>query len=185
MSNWFVSWILIPAGLIFFLHYFIFSAYHVIGSSMVPTLHDADYLIIAKVDRSLNMLKGKKYIPERNTTIVFHYPKQPELEFVKRVVGVPGDRVVVKDGSVRVFNKDNPQGFNPDERHEIEGTYTMGDPADNPVDVVVPNGNVFVLGDNRTPNGSSDSREWGFVPSDDIIGNVVLRLFPFDKVRAF
>src|SRR5688572_4877448 len=84
LSHWFVSWILIPAALIFFLHYFVFSAYHVIGSSMVPTLRDADYLIIGKVDKTIASVKKEAYIPKRNEVIVFHYPKQPEFDFVKR-----------------------------------------------------------------------------------------------------
>ena len=185
MSHWLVSWILIPAGLIFFLHYFVFSAYHVIGSSMVSTLHDSDYLIIAKVNKTKSMVTRQPYIPAREQVIVFKYPKQPELEFVKRVVGLPGDRVVVREGLVRVYNSNHPEGLDPDSVHQINGTYTQGDPADNPIDVVVPNGNIFVMGDNRAPNASSDSREWGFVPADNIIGNVILRLYPFDKVRTF
>lgn len=184
ISNWFVSWILIPAALILFLHYFIFSAYHVVGSSMVPTLHDSDYLIIAKVDKTLSQLRGKTYIPARGEIVVFHYPKQPNLDFVKRVAGLPGDRVVIKDGVVRIYTP-NGQEINPDSKHQIEGTYTQGDISDQPIDIVIPEGNLFVLGDNRTPNGSSDSREWGLLPTSDVVGNVVLRLYPFDKIRTF
>lgn len=189
VSHWFVSWILIPAALIFFLHNFIFSAYHVVGSSMTQTLQDSDYLIISKVDRTLSLITGKKYTAKRGQIIVFHYPKQPELDFVKRVAGVPGDRVVIRDGQVRVYNAEQPDGFNPDAKLEISGTYTQGRNdgvnEDIPIDVVVPEGNVFVLGDNRTPYGSSDSREWEFLPSQDIVGNVVLRLYPLNQFKVF
>lgn len=189
VSNWFVSWILIPAALIFFLHNFIFSAYHVVGSSMVQTLQDSDYLIISKVDRSLSLLTGKKYTADRGQIIVFHYPKQPELDFVKRVVGLPGDRVTIKDGQVKVYTAEKPEGYNPDEGHAIEGSYTQGRNdgvrEDIPIDVIVPEGNVFVLGDNRMPYGSSDSREWDFLPSEDIVGNVVLRLYPLNQLKIF
>jgi signal peptidase I len=185
LGHWFISWLLIPAALIFFLHYFVFSAFHVIGSSMIPTLHDTDYLIIGKVDKTLSGLKGKEYIPARNQVIVFHYPKQPELNFVKRVVGLPGERVVIKNGQVRVYNDNNKDGLNPDIGHEIAGTYTDAMPDGSPIDVTVPPGNVFVLGDNRTPGGSNDSREWGMLPSDDIVGNVALRLYPFNKLKLF
>jgi signal peptidase I len=184
-SHWLVSWILVPAALIFFLHYFIFSAYHVVGSSMTPTLQDSNYLIIAKVDHTKALIEGKKYIPPRGEIIVFHYPKQPTLDFVKRVIGLPGERVVIKDGKVRIYNAQHPEGFDPDQTHAINGTYTLGDVSDNPLDVTVPEGNIFVLGDNRLPNGSSDSREWGFLPSDNIVGNVVLRLFPFNEIKTF
>lgn len=184
-QNWFVSWILVPAALIFVLHFYVFSAYHVVGSSMVPTLHDSDYLIISKVERTGSLIQGKKYIPDRNEIIVFHYPKQPTLDFVKRVIGLPGDRVVIKDGKVTVYNSENPNGFNPDSNHKIEGNYTLAGFSEETLDVVVPEGNVFVLGDNRTPNGSSDSREWGMLPSEDIVGNVVLRLYPFNSIQTF
>jgi signal peptidase I len=185
MSHWFVSWILIPAALIFFLHYYIFSAYHVVGSSMIPTLHDSDYLIISKVDNTIASVTGKNYYPKRGEIIVFHYPKQPDLDFVKRVVGLPGDRITIKNGKVTVYNADNPNGYNPDSTHQINGNYTQGDVNDNPVNLTVPDGNLFVLGDNRAPEGSSDSREWGFLPSKNIVGNVVLRLFPFDTIKTF
>lgn len=184
-QNWFVSWILVPAALIFVLHFYVFSAYHVVGSSMVPTLHDSDYLIISKVERTGALIQGKKYIPDRNEIIVFHYPKQPTLDFVKRVIGLPGDRVVIKNGKVTVYNSANPNGSNPDANHQIEGNYTLAGYTDETLEVVVPEGNVFVLGDNRTPNGSSDSREWGMLPSEDIVGNVVLRLYPFNSIQTF
>lgn len=152
---------------------------------MVPTLQNSDYLIISRIGNTQSLITGKNYYPERGRIIVFHYPKNPTLDFVKRVVGLPGDRVTIKNGTVTVYNSEHPSGYQPDVSHQTNGTYTQGDSADNPVDLVVPDGNVFVLGDNRTPEGSSDSREWGFLPTKDIVGDVVLRLFPFDQIRSF
>jgi signal peptidase I len=184
-SHWFVSWVLIPAALIFFLHYYVFSAYHVIGNSMLPTLHDTDYLIISKVDHTKSLVENKKYIPARGQIIVFHYPKQPEFDFVKRVVGLPRDRVVIQNGQVTVYSAQDGQAVKPDQDHQTYGNYTEGDSSGKDIDLVVPEGNLFVLGDNRTPGGSSDSREWGFLPSEDIVGNVVMRLYPFSNVHIF
>lgn len=184
-SHWLVSWVLIPIALIFLLHNFVFSAYHVVGSSMVPNLHDSDYLIISKVGKTGASLIGQPYTGKRGDIVVFHYPKQPEFDFVKRVIGLPGDRVVVKDGKITIYNKENPSGFNPDEGLKLAGSYTQAGPDDQPIDVTVPKGNIFVVGDNRTPNGSTDSREWGMLPSSDIVGNVIIRLYPFNAIKLF
>lgn len=180
LNYWLVSWILIPIALVLVLHFFVFSAYHVVGTSMLPTLQNSDYLIVSKVDHTGSALTHQDYIPQREQIIVFHYPKQPSLDFVKRVIGLPGDRVVVANCNVTIYDQQHPNGFNPDAVHRIEGQCTQGD-----IDETVPAGNVFVLGDNRTPNGSFDSRDWGFLPSYDIIGNVVLRLYPFATLHAF
>jgi signal peptidase I len=177
------SWIIFPVAVVLILHNFVFQAYHVLGTSMVPTLHDTDYLIISKLGYTQALVakmfgSNKPYIPARGQIIVFHYPKDPSKVFVKRVVGLPGDRVVVKNGTVTVFNKEHPGGFNPDSGYEKSDTTTLID-----TDEVVQDGNLFVMGDNRTPSGSYDSREWGELPSSYIIGNAVLRLLPLDQVR--
>jgi signal peptidase I len=178
------SWLIFPAAIVLILHFFVFQPYHVLGVSMVPTLHERDYLIISKLGKTqaaIERLFGRdhKYIPERGQIVVFHYPKDPSKVFVKRVVGVPGDRVVIKNGQVTVYNKANPNGFNPDTKYEPNGTTTLID-----TDEVVQDGGVFVIGDNRTPGLSYDSREWGEVPSSYIIGQAVIRLIPLDKVKV-
>ena len=153
---------------------------------MINTLHDTDYLIISKVGDTESQMartfghKNDVYIPERGQIIVFHFPLDPTKIFVKRVIGLPGDRVVVKGGKVTIYNNANPNGFNPDAKYESASTDTLED-----TDYTVPPGNVFVMGDNRSNGGSYDSRQWGPVPSSYIIGDVVLRLLPLDQVRIF
>jgi signal peptidase I len=176
------SWVIFPIAVVLILHNFVFQAYHVIGTSMVPSLHDTDYLIISKLGYTQNLIErtlgqDKKYIPARGQIIVFRFPKDPSRVFVKRVIGLPGDRVVVKNGTVTVYNKDHASGFDPDDKYETKDTTTLID-----TDEVVQGGNVFVMGDNRSPNGSYDSREWGELPSSYIIGNAVLRLLPLVQV---
>lgn len=178
------SWVIFPVAVVLILHNFVFQAYHVLGTSMVPTLHETDYLIISKLGYTQALVertfgKNKQYIPARGQVVVFRYPKDPSKVFVKRVVGVPGDRVVIKNGSVTVFNTANPDGFNPDTGYESKDVSTLID-----TDEVVQDGNIFVMGDNRTPGGSYDSREWGELPSSYIIGNAVLRLLPLDQIRV-
>ena len=180
------SWFVFPIAIVVILHLFVFQAFHVVGTSMINTLHDTDYLIISKVGDTESQMartfghKNDVYIPERGQIIVFHFPLDPTKIFVKRVIGLPGDRVVVKGGKVTIYNNANPNGFNPDAKYESASTVTLED-----TDYTVPPGNVFVMGDNRSNGGSYDSRQWGPVPSSYIIGDVVLRLLPLDQVRIF
>ncbi|MFI5240505.1 MAG: signal peptidase I [Candidatus Saccharimonadia bacterium] len=176
-----LNWIVIPLIIVFILHNFVFQAFHVVGSSMNPTLHDADYIIVSKLGKTISSAEHKDYIPTRYDIVVFHYPKDPSLIFVKRVIGLPGEHVVVKNGQVTVYNAANPNGLNPDvETYQRAANTTLGN-----FDDTVPQGDIFVLGDNRTPNGSFDSRDWGFLPSSYIIGNAVVRLLPLDQFRLF
>ncbi len=179
------SWIIFPIAVVLILHNFVFQAYHVLGTSMFPTLHDSDYLIVSKVDNTgalIERLFGHNvmYTPHRGQVIVFHFPKDPTKIFVKRVMGLPGDHLVIKDGSITIFNTAHKNGYNPDASYEPKGTATLID-----TDEIIPAGNVFVMGDNRTPGGSYDSREWGDLPSSYIIGNAVMRLLPLDSIKIF
>ncbi len=178
------SWIIFPIAVVLILHNFVFQAYHVLGTSMQPTLHNADYLIVSKVGYTEALIardvfhRNDPYLAARGEIIVFHYPKDPTKIFVKRVIGLPGDHIVIKNGTVTVYNKEHPDGYNPDAGFEPAGTQTLID-----TDEVVQPDNLFVMGDNRTPGGSFDSREWGELPSSYIIGNAVLRLLPLDQVK--
>ncbi|MBW4061819.1 signal peptidase I [Candidatus Saccharibacteria bacterium] len=177
------SWIIFPLAVVLILHFFIFQAYHVIGTSMNPTLQQTDYLIVSKVGYTEALVgrlfhKDSLYLPSRGQIIVFHYPKDPTEVFVKRVIAEPGDHLVIKSGTVTLYTKDHPNGYNPDAAYEPAGTTTLID-----TDEIIQPGNVFVMGDNRTPGGSYDSRDWGELPSSYIIGNAVLRLLPLDSVK--
>jgi len=148
---------------------------------MDPTLHESDYLIISKIGASIaRAQRPPDYIPKRGEIIVFKYPKDPQLVFVKRVIGLPGERVVVKDGEVRIYNQEHPKGFDPDTGYSLSSDVTLDD-----FDDTVPAGNVFVIGDNRTHHGSFDSRHWGFLPTENIVGKAVLRLLPIDGFKIF
>lgn len=182
------SWIIFPIAVVLILHNFVFQAYHVLGTSMVPTLHETDYLIVSKLGTTQALLghlfgKSTPYIPHRGQIIVFHYPKDPTKVFVKRVIGIPGDRIVIKDGQITLYNKDHRDGYNPDTTYEAKDTTTLSNNGGT-LDETVQDNNVFVIGDNRTPGGSYDSREWGELPSSYIIGNAALRLLPLDQVRV-
>lgn len=169
-----------------FINEFIFRSFNVNGPSMEKTLYTNDRLIVNKLPVTWDHLRGKEYIPERGQVIVFrnpHYISGAGEEFiVKRVIAFPGERVTVKNGIVTVYNKDHPNGFNPDKSFNGEpGYYTS-----NIVDTKVPKGELFVMGDHRAGDYSLDSRNGlGTVPYKDIIGPVGIRFFPFDKMRTF
>lgn len=169
-----------------FLIVFVIQSYEVDGPSMQETLHNKDLLIVNKVDRTLARITRKDYIPPRYQIIIFSRDESGGLgggnvrQLVKRVIGLPGERVVVKDGSVTVYNSQHPEGFNPDGGKEYSKTIktTPGN-----VDVTVQEGQVFAMGDNRT--NSLDSRYFGPVDAGDIVGKLGIRIFPLNKAQKF
>ena len=165
---------------------FVFRSYNVVGPSMEETLYTGDRLIVNRLPVTWANLRGEQYIPERGQIIVFknpHYSRGIEDEYiVKRVIGLSGERVVLKDGVFTVYNEEFPGGFNPDDDNNGEpGTPTTGE-----VNTVVPEGSLFVAGDHRTGSYSYDSRNGlGTIPLYDVIGPVGIRIFPFTEVRFF
>lgn len=165
---------------------FIFRSYHVVGPSMESTLYTGDRLIVDRLPETWGQLTGKPYVPERGAVIVFKNPQfaqgVDDEYVVKRVIGLPGEHVVLKDGVYTVFNKDNPKGFDPDQYNHGE----PGSPTSGSVDVIVPDGQLFVSGDHREGTWSYDSRYgMGTIPLYDVVGPVSFRIFPFNKVRSF
>jgi signal peptidase I len=169
--------------LAFFINHFIFQSYEVFGQSMYPTLNQGDRLIISKVSKSWNSLLNNDYYPSRGEIIVFHNPRSQQTQLIKRVVGVPGDRVVVSEGKVTVFNEENPDGFMPDDLIGVD----LAEGTEGNVDLTVNPGEVFVVGDNRLPNASFDSRspELGTIPVEYVVGELVLRVFPLGEAGFY
>jgi len=157
-------------------------SYRVYGSSMYSTLQNSDRLIISKFGRTLTRLSHKKYQPNRADIIVFISPIDPNIQLVKRVIGLPGERVVVAGGRITVYNQEHPEGFNPDDAPYGKNLpVTSGN-----VDVRVPAGHIFVSGDNREGSNSLDSRnELGTVPEENILGTLVVRIWPLGDARFF
>lgn len=160
---------------------FVFQSYEVDGQSMQPTLHHQDRLIIYKFGKTLSSIRRKTYIPQRGSIIVFHKPGSSE-QLIKRVIGLPGERVVVKNEQVIVYNEEFPNGFNPDSaNYGKELSPTFGN-----VDVTVGEDEVFVMGDNRIPGASLDSRSsLGNIPSEKIVGTLKLRYIPIGDYKVF
>lgn len=168
---------------------FVFRSYNVVGPSMETTMYTGDRLIVNRLPVTWSSIQGKQYVPERGQVIVFKNPRYTlgiEDEFiVKRVIGLPGERVTLQDGHYVVYNEENPQGFNPDDENNGE----PGSPTSGTADEIVPEGEIFVSGDHRQGNFSFDSRNgdqgMGTIPLYDVIGPVGMRIFPFNKIRTF
>lgn len=176
------SWIILPGLIVLFLHSFVFQAFYVSGSSMNPDFQDGDYLIIDKVGFTLSNVKAAFGLDtsldlKRGDVLVFRYPNNPSTFFIKRLIGLPGDRVVVKDGKVVIYNNENPEGLVLNEAYIDQSVITQGD-----IDEVIEKNKYFVMGDNREPNGSFDSREWGQLPRNDVVGVATARLLPINEL---
>lgn len=126
------------------------------GFSMRPTLEDGEFVLVSKLSYVWSDV-------ERGDIVVFHFPLNPDEELIKRVIGLPGDRVKVQDGQVFV----NEQALN--EPYIAQTPYYSGE-------WTVEDGFLFVLGDNR--NNSNDSKDWGFLPAENVVGKAVLIYWP-------
>ena len=177
---------------------YIFRSYNVVGISMENTLNENDRIIVNRMAVTAAHFLGKEYVPNRGEIIIFangdtsgpltcEPPENVKNQYIiKRVIAFPGERVTVKDGKLMVYNDENPNGFSPDEatrKSDTDGpkSYSSGE-----VDMIVPEGELFVAGDNREGSNSNDSRSGlGTIPYCRIVGPAVLRIYPFNSIRTF
>ena len=165
---------------------FVFQSYQVDGPSMQTTLFNNDRLIVWKMPRTWARITGHNYVPNRGDVVIFseplleQYGQDPGKQLIKRVIGLPGERVIVKNNSVTIYNKEHPEGFHPDKTLPY-GT-VIPDTSGN-VDITLPAGQIYVMGDNRPD--SLDSRTFGPVPVKDIVGKLVVRIWPIKDAKAF
>jgi len=155
------------------IRYFLVQPFYVKGASMEPNFYDHEYLIIDEISYRFKE-------PSRGDIIVFRYPKNPQEYFIKRIIGLPGEKIQVKDGQVRIINNNNQDGSILDEPYLANGTKTYSLIEDA---VSLGNEEYFVLGDNR--NSSKDSRSFGSVNRSFITGRVILRGWPFSRINLF
>lgn len=169
-----------------FLITFVFQTYVVDGPSMQETLHDRDRLIVWKLPRTWARMTGNDYVPPRGEVIIFSKNDLVDSEtgeakqLVKRVIGVPGDRVEIRNGTLRIYNQENPNGYDPS--IEFNDADIINPPEEN-IDITVDEGELFVVGDNR--QNSLDSRSFGTIRVSDVVGSVGVRFFPLGDFRLF
>jgi signal peptidase I len=188
---------------VFLIRSFLVEPFKIPSGSMMPTLLVGDFILVNKFTYGLRVpVANNTFIevnhPQRGEVVVFRFPKDPSLDYIKRVVGVPGDHIEYRNKQVFVNGKAVEQQENGYYDYVAPGLNQMsvrrvieqlGDHKHdiliddhNPVvdgEVVVPQGHYFVMGDNR--DNSNDSRFWGFVPDQNIVGRAFLIWWNFDK----
>jgi signal peptidase I len=157
------------AAVIIVRHYLV-QPFLVSGDSMVPNFHNGNYLLIDELTYHIRQ-------PERGEVIVFRFPKNESTYFIKRVIGLPGERVKIDNGVVTIFNAEHKDGM------ALKEGYLQGEVTSGTRDVQLGADEYYVLGDNRP--ASYDSRSWGTVPKKDIVGVVRLRLWPVSEAGVF
>jgi len=159
-----VKIVIIALAIVVPIRYFLFQPFFVKGESMEPNFQNGDYLIVDELSYRLRE-------PERGEVIVFKYPRNISQRYIKRIIGLPGETVEIKDGKVKVYQK-NSEIKVLDELNYLPAYFqTSGN-----LRINLNENEYLVLGDNRS--SSSDSRIWGPLPKEDIIGRVLIRAWP-------
>ncbi|MFH0956217.1 MAG: signal peptidase I [Candidatus Falkowbacteria bacterium] len=165
--------VVISLAIIIPVRYYLIQPFYVKGASMEPNFYDKEYLIIDEISYRFNE-------PARGDIIVFRYPRNPEEYFIKRIIGLPGEKIQIKDGFAYVYNEENPQGVKLGEPYLTvdDKTYALNEEV-----IILSGSEYYVLGDNR--NSSKDSRSFGPVDKKLITGKVLLRGWPFNRIDVF
>jgi signal peptidase I len=176
-----VESILIALILAMFVRTFIVQAFKIPTGSMRPTLLEGDIILVNKFIYGakvpfVNLKLPKVREPKRGDVIVFIYPDNPKKDYIKRLIGLPGDTVEIKSGSVYINGKPLL-----DTVFSQRYYYNRGELGKEGEKIRVPENSLFVLGDNSI--SSQDSRYWGFVPRENVLGEAIIIYWPFIRIR--
>ncbi|MEK7619621.1 MAG: signal peptidase I [Patescibacteria group bacterium] len=164
-----VQIVIISSAIIIPIRYFLIQPFYVKGASMEPNFYDQEYLIIDELTYRFRN-------PFRGEIVVFKYPRDRSQYFIKRVVGLPGETIEVTGGNVMVYNTEHPNGLVLEEAYLEESTTGK-------VRVTLGDNEYYMFGDNR--DSSLDSRSFGAITRDDVIGRVWVRGLPFSRIGTF
>lgn len=160
--------VILSAAIIVPIRMFIFQPFFVRGTSMDPTFHNGDYLIIDEITYRFRS-------PQRGEVVVFRYPQDPKQFYIKRIIGLPGEKVIVRDGEVSLFTDSKLV--------VLAEPYLKGAPTPGDEELIAAPGQYIVFGDNR--GASKDSRSWGALEKEYIIGRVLLTAWPPTAISVF
>jgi signal peptidase I len=175
----FLKIVLIALAIIIPIRYFVFQPFIVSGSSMEPNFQNGQYLIIDELSYYFHQ-------PARGDIIVLRYPRDIKQFFIKRIIGLPGEKVQIDNGKVTIFNDTHPKGV------ALNETYLPNQGLSYLHDNILVGGSktltlgsdeYFMMGDNRL--ASSDSRDWGPLPRKDIVGRVLVRVLPLNELKLY
>ena len=161
---------IISAAIIIPIRFFLIQPFYVKGASMEPNYYNREYLIIDEISYRFTQ-------PKRGEIVVFRYPRDPSEFFIKRIIGLPGDTVEITDGRIAIYNDEHPSGIILDEE------YLFGESTPGEKKTTLNENEYFVLGDNR--DASLDSRNFGPVTDEHIVGRMWLRGLPLSRMGAF
>lgn len=163
----FLQSIVVIMAIMVMVYLFVMSPQEISGESMFPTFENGEYILTNKIEYKISE-------PKHGDVVVFKSPSNKDIDFIKRIIAVPGDRVKVINGKYYVNDKLVTENYLPAGLYTFAGSFLREN-----TEIVVPPGKYFVSGDNR-PH-SLDSREFGTIPKEDIIGKAMLRYWPFDR----
>src|SRR3989338_2255406 len=161
-----VKFVLITAAIVLPIRFFIPQPFLVSGPSMDPTFHDKDYLIVDEVSYRFEK-------PKRGEVIVFRRPGESKY-LIKRIVGLPKEIIELIGETVTIKNTEYPEGF------ILDQSFIVNKKSESKTTVILDEAEYFVLGDNRPV--SYDSRFWGGLPAEAIVGRPLIRLYPFNQI---
>jgi signal peptidase I len=163
----FLQSIVVVMALMVMVYLFIMSPQEISGESMFPTFENGEYILTNKVEYKIHE-------PQRGDVVVFKSPRNKDIDYIKRIIAVPGDTITLQNGKYSVNGQLLSEQYLPPNLYTFAGSFLKEN-----MEVTVPPGYYFVSGDNR-PH-SLDSREFGFVPKEDIIGKAFFRYWPIDR----
>ncbi len=169
-----IETIVIAAAIFVVVYLFLIQPHQIRGVSMDNTFHDREYILTDKISYRFSA-------PERGDIIVFQAPKNREQDYIKRIIGLPGEKVKIQNGNVYIYNSKNPNGIKLSEPYVGDTATTGREFAKEGSPVALGETEYFVMGDNR-PH-SSDSRDWGPIQRDEVVGRAWIRYWPLNKIK--
>jgi len=184
-----ISILLIAPVVAIILTAFVFQSYQVDGPSMQTTLQNNDRLIVWKLPRTWARITGHSYVPQRGDIVIFNesnlsaFGQAGSKQLIKRVIGLPGERVEIKNNKLVVYNSTHPEGFVPDDTMPYGNVIGDTEPEQDRTSWTLGSNEIFVSGDNRSD--SLDSRAFNAVPLNDVIGKLAVRILPLGEAKRF